>query len=139
MLVGTFVHTVDVKGRIFIPARFRLVLGTHFYLCKSFDGCIRAYCEEEWKKLVALISQLSIQGNKFKRLVLGSAVEVDADAQGRILLPEELRTEAMITDRCKIVGMESWAEFWCPERVDEVNDSIDLEEAIAALAEIGFK
>lgn len=137
MLVGSSLHNVDVKGRVFIPSKFRLDLGSHFYVYSNFDGCVRGYNEREWAKLVEQLSQLPIEANQVKRLIFSSAVEVDMDSQGRILLPEELRSHAMIVDKTKIIGMNTWVEFWCPERAEQLENSITPQSAIEYLGAIG--
>lgn len=138
MLVGSYEHSVDAKGRVFVPSKFRLDLGVHFYLFKSHDGCIRAYSESQWANVLNKLADTTAKSLKVKRRILATTVEVDMDGQGRVLLPEELRLGTMIFDRAKIVGMGQWAEFWNPERYEQVLLSESEEEDIEMLESIGL-
>ena len=140
MLVGDYTHNVDAKGRVFVPAKFRLVPGQRFYMCRGVGGCIRAYSEEEFAKVVELLDSATVRDIKAKRRVLASTVDVDMDSQGRVLLPETLRQKVGITDKVRIIGMSTWMEFWQPELYDEVmgDDNADEEEELDFLASRGI-
>lgn len=139
MLVGSYLHSVDAKGRVFIPAKYRQDLGSTFYINNGVDDCIRAYNEVEWNKVVELLNQSTVEGNKMRRRIFASTVEVTADAQGRILLPEELRRSAHITDTVKVVGMSEWVEFWAPELFDQDQEEEDKEDIRKLMLAIGMK
>lgn len=138
MLVGSYEHTVDAKGRVFVPSKYRLDLGPHFYLFKSHDGCIRAYSEEQWAKVLEKLADTTAKSLKVKRRILATTIEVDMDGQGRVLLPEDLRIKTMIFDKVKIVGMSEWAEFWNPDKYEQVLLSDSEEEDIEMLETIGL-
>ncbi len=138
MLVGSFLHSVDAKGRVVIPAKHRIELGQSFYINLSHDGCIRAYSEQEWNRVVERLVQSTAKTNPLKRRIFSSTVEIELDVQGRILLPEELRTKAMISDKVRIVGMARWAEFWNPELFDTINEQCKADDEVAFLDEMGL-
>ena len=138
MLIGSYQHTVDAKGRVFIPAKYRNDLGAHFYIYKSIDGCIRAYSEDDFNAFIEKLKQTTIKDIDARRIVLSMTTDVDMDTQGRILLPDEMRTETMITDKVRIVGMAQWVEFWSPERYAERNSKVDNERVIEILSELGI-
>ncbi len=138
MLIGSYLHNVDAKGRVFIPAKFRLDLGSHFYIYRSHDGCIRAYAEEEWNEVLEKLRHSTVKSNQLRRRILSSTVEVEMDTQGRVLIPEELRRAALIIDKVKIVGMAGWVEFWNPEKFDLLDSLEDEEEDIELMHELGM-
>lgn len=138
MLVGNFLHNIDAKGRVFIPAKFRLDLGSHFYIYRSHDGCIRAYGESEWNVVLEKLKSSTVKSNKLRRRILSSTVEVEMDTQGRILIPEELRKYALIIDKVRIVGMADWVEFWNPEKFEIIESQDDEEEDIELMHELGM-
>jgi len=138
MLIGSFLHNVDTKGRVFIPAKFRLDLGSHFYVYRSHDGCIRAYGEAEWKLVLDKLKNSTVKSNQLRRRILSSTVEVDMDSQGRVLIPEELRKFALIVDKVKIVGMADWVEFWNPDKFDLLDRMENEEEDVELMHELGM-
>ncbi|MCL2486098.1 MAG: division/cell wall cluster transcriptional repressor MraZ [Oscillospiraceae bacterium] len=139
MLFGGFLHNVDIKGRVFIPARFRPVLGARFYVCANHDGCIRGYNEQGWAEFMEKLSRLTIEANQILRKIYGSTTELEMDQQGRVLLPEELRAHAKITDKTKIIGMGGWMEFWNPETADSLKSALSDEEMMSHLASVGIR
>ena len=90
MLYGGFDHTVDKKGRVFIPAKFRDDLGENFIICRGISGkrCLCVYPAAQWEKLVAKISELpNSQASGIKRFIFDGAFNVEFDSQGRIVVP----------------------------------------------------
>lgn len=138
MLVGKFQHSIDAKGRIFIPAKYRADLGTRFFVNRGQDGCIRAYNEDEWEKVMAKISASTAKSNLLRRKLCASTSEVEMDAQGRLLLPEELRVHAQITDSAYVVGMGDWVEFWNPDVFNQMMEEAFREEDIELMDELGI-
>lgn len=138
MLVGSYLHNVDAKGRVFIPAKFRLDLGSRFYVYRSHDGCVRAYSEEEWSAVIEKLKNSTVKSNQVRRRILSTTVEVEMDTQGRVLIPEELRSFAMIIEKVRIVGMAEWVEFWNPEKFDRVMNEDDEEADIELMDQLGM-
>lgn len=95
MFIGKYVHTINAKGRMIIPSKFRDVLGEHLVITLGLDGCLFAYPEEEWNYFVEELKTLprDKKGRKLIRYFMAAAKECD-DKQGRILIPSNLREEA---------------------------------------------
>ena len=139
MLIGGFLQNVDIKGRVFIPSRFRSDLGSRFYVHASFDGCVRAYSEKAWEEFMEKLSTLPIDANQIMRDICESAAAVDMDAQGRVVINEDLRRHSGIENQVKIIGMVGWVEFWEPGRAEKQKASIDREETLQRLAALGIR
>ncbi len=126
---GEYSHSVDSKGRLFIPAKFREKLGFSFVLTKGLENTLTIYTNEEWDKFAAKISNLpSKQARMLQRFFVASAQDCSPDSQGRILVPQVLRDYAGITKNVKILGMSDHIEIW-----DEARwCGLDLESATIA-------
>ena len=97
MFMGEYNHTIDAKGRLIVPSRFREQLGDEFVVTAGLDGCLFVYTNEEWKKFEEKLNTLPLtnpKARKFSRFFLASACPCEVDKQGRILLPAKLRMEA---------------------------------------------
>lgn len=141
MLLGTYQHNIDAKGRMFIPAKFRDDLGCNFYLTKGQGQCIYIYSREEWEKIMTKISEMPFKLRNTMNSYFGSACrDVDVDKQGRVVLPAELRKFANLTETSTvtIIGANDHGEIWLPdawlEREKELND-LDI---FAELEKSGF-
>lgn len=117
-MTGSYSHTVDAKGRVFVPAKFRDALTRQFRMTCGPEGCIRAYTAAEWQKVEDAFEHAAVGDNRAKRALYRNVSEIDMDAQGRILIPEKLRDKAGITDKVEIIGMGGWAELWDPARLE---------------------
>lgn len=119
MLIGEFQHTIDAKGRLIIPSRFRDGLGAHFICTRGLDGCLSLYPMAEWEALAARLKQLpTTQSNAraFVRFLFAGATECVLDRQGRILIPGPLREYAQLDRDVVILGVSNRAEVWSLER-----------------------
>ncbi|NTV89457.1 MAG: division/cell wall cluster transcriptional repressor MraZ [Clostridiales bacterium] len=124
MLYGEFQHTIDPKGRVIVPFRFREDLGEKFILTKGLDGCICAYSMNEWSKFDAKLSQLpdsDKEARAYARFFYSGAIECEFDKQGRILIPQNLRTHAGLDKDIYIIGVSARAEIWDKARRDAIN------------------
>lgn len=118
-MLGEYSHTIDAKGRLFIPARFREELGECFVIAKYADDCISVYSLAEWDKFVQkLLSQSDMKSLLTKRIIFPSAQEVVPDQQGRILIGAKLRAFASLEKEVTIIGMSNHAEIWAADRFD---------------------
>lgn len=137
MLYGGFDHTVDKKGRVFVPAKFREDLGESFIICKAIakKPCLCIYPFAEWEKLVAKISLLAnAQAAELKRFLFDGAFNVEFDAQGRIVIPPSLREYAKLDASAHLIGMNSFIELWSSElwaeeskyNLEAIFDSADI-------------
>ncbi|MGN1014238.1 MAG: division/cell wall cluster transcriptional repressor MraZ [Butyricicoccus sp.] len=136
---GEYQHTLDAKGRLFIPAKLREELGEHATLTRGLDGCLFLYSEEEWRKLEQTIRELPItKSRKMQRYLISSAVDVDVDKQGRIVIPPVLRERAGLKKDVTIIGVLSRAEIWDTEQWNAYNGELDPDDVAEAMEEIGF-
>lgn len=130
---GTFRFTLDHKGRVAIPAKFRRRArpargkgpkardgsGEQFLLAVGFDGCLALYPPEEWQRVEEKLSGLSFTHRDFRyvnRLLHSRAAEVATDAQGRITIPQEMLAATGIDKEVVIIGASRWVEIWNPEK-----------------------
>lgn len=113
--MGEYQHNLDVKGRIIVPAKFRDGLGEKFVLTRGLDQCLFVYPLDEWKILEDKMKQLPLtkkDARKFTRFFLSGASECEIDKQGRISIPQSLRTYANLTKECTIIGVSNRLEIW---------------------------
>jgi MraZ protein len=137
MFFGQHYHNVDKKGRVFVPAKFREELGEEFMLCCSSDGqrCLCVYSMEEWEKIDQRLKALpSSQAGLLIRFMYSGAEKVSCDAQGRVLIPQNLRDHARLEGEATIIGMSSKIEIWNAASYKSFEEEISLEQ-IAALAQ----
>lgn len=141
MFFGQHNHSIDKKGRVFVPAKFREELGEEFMLSRSPDGkpCICIYPMSEWQKVdEKLKSMPGVQAGKLIRFMYSGAELTSCDSQGRVLIPQTLREHAGLQGESTIIGMSSKLEIWDSEafRAEEAEETPEL---IASLAEmLGF-
>jgi len=143
---GRFEHTIDEKGRLSIPSRFREILsarGESELILTDFDSCLAAYPREEWRQLEEKIKRLStIQKDvrNFLRLFYSSATEVPLDSQGRILIPPQMRDRAHLGKDVVLLGLLNKIEIWDKNSWEEfVTQSAGTFEEIASrLVELGI-
>ncbi|MBC7249274.1 MAG: division/cell wall cluster transcriptional repressor MraZ [Anaerolineae bacterium] len=132
MFSGEFEHTVDAKGRVTIPAKFRDALADGLYLTRGLDGCLFAYPPDAWRQIAEQIADRPLTENgarSFSRM-LYSSTECRLDKQGRILIPAQLREYAAIENEAVIIGMNSRLEIWSKERWREFTAKM-MEEVFA--------
>lgn len=115
MFIGEHNHTLDDKNRLSLPAKFRKVFGKSVVVTHGLDNCLFVYTTKEWEVFVTTLGGLSMgqkNSRSFSRFLLGSAVEVDIDSAGRILLPDFLRSFANLKQKVTVVGVGNRAELW---------------------------
>jgi len=117
MFMGEFIHTLDVKGRIILPAKFRDGLGDLFVATKGLDNCLFIYSQSEWAVLEEKLRRLSIakpEARAFARFFFSGAAELECDKQGRVLLPSNLREHAGLNpgDDAVVIGVSNRIEIW---------------------------
>jgi len=118
MFMGEYNHTIDSKGRLIVPSKFREQLGDHFVVTLGLDGCLFVYSTEEWEKFDEKLKNLpltNVNARKFSRFFLGGAIDCDVDRQGRILLTAKLREAAHLSKDVVLVGVGSRIEIWDKE------------------------
>ncbi|KJS01378.1 MAG: cell division protein MraZ [Peptococcaceae bacterium BRH_c4a] len=122
MFIGEYQHSIDSKGRLFIPARFREGLGDTFILTKGLDGCLFVYPPKEWTAIEQKMRSLPFtkaDTRAFMRFFFSGATECDVDKQGRILIPSSLREYAGLEKETMIIGISSRVEIWSRQRWEE--------------------
>ncbi len=115
MFIGEYKHTLDEKGRIAIPAKFRSALGKGGVVTRGLDSSLFLFPKEEWDKLARKLVSLplgSSDSRAFARLMLAGAMDVEADKQGRVILPEYLRRYARMEKNIVIAGLYTRLELW---------------------------
>lgn len=143
MFLGEFQHSLDPKGRITIPSRFREELGERFIATKGLDNCIFIYPMEEWKNLETKLRALPFtRGDvrSFVRFFFSGAAELDADKQGRVLLPLNLREYAQVDRDVVIIGVGSRLEIWAGDKWAQYNRTAgsSFEEVAENLVDFGI-
>lgn len=115
MFIGEFQHTIDEKGRLIMPVRFREGLGETFFITKGLDTCLFVYPSGEWGLLEARMKALPLtQSNAraFVRFFFAGASDCTLDKQGRILIPNNLRDYARLARDVVVVGVSNRVEIW---------------------------
>ncbi|MEZ4357289.1 MAG: division/cell wall cluster transcriptional repressor MraZ [Eubacteriales bacterium] len=143
MLIGEYRHSVDVKGRVFIPSKLREDLGEKFIVSKGIGNCLFVFGADEWATFSSRLKTLPIADKAvqdFLRMLFASACECELDKQGRALIPQRLRNHAGISDDAVIIGVMTRAEIWSGENWDKFNErqSEDFESALEKLSELGI-
>lgn len=141
MFMGEYNHTIDAKGRVIIPAKFRESLGEDFVVSKGLDGCLFIYSNHEWQKFVDKLLEMPSgkkDARQLKRYFLAGAENVSFDKQGRILLSEVLRTAAALDKDVVITGAAERLEIWSRDRWEGVTENIDAEEIAEQMALLGM-
>ncbi|MDO5026223.1 MAG: division/cell wall cluster transcriptional repressor MraZ [Tissierellia bacterium] len=129
MYIGEYIHSIDSKGRVIMPQKFRDQLGPSFFITRGIDGCLFVYDESEWQAMYDKMKDLKLTSKKareFSRFLYAPAREVEVDKQGRIIIPQNLREYADIKKEVAITGVASRIEIWSKERYDQYN--IEKEE-----------
>ena len=139
MLYGKFQHNIDAKGRLFVPAKLRDKLGSLFIAAAVMDHCVCLYSMDEWEKLQEGLAQKPMtQARKLQRYLSANAVDVQVDAQGRILLPRHLLEYAGLEKEALVICAGNRAEVWNPSAYEADMDAMTSEEVEAEFAELGF-
>lgn len=134
-------HTIDPKGRLSIPSKYREILGDEFVVSKGMDGCLFVYADETWKEFEAKLAALPLvnkQARQLARFFLSGAQYVTVDKQGRILVPQDLRDFAGLEKDVVLSGMGSRIEVWSLAKWNEVNGDVDIDEISEGVGDMGL-
>lgn len=121
MLIGEYIHTIDDKNRISLPSKFRKEIGKKAVATYGLESSLFVYTLSEWKKIseeTAKLGLLSADTREFNRFMFAGAVELEVDALGRILLPENLRQFAGLKEKAVFIGVHKRVEIWNDKRWD---------------------
>jgi len=141
MFMGEYNHTIDTKGRLIIPSKFREQLGDEFVVTKGLDGCLFAYDNEEWKTFEQTLKTLPLtskDARKFVRFFLAGADNAEIDKQGRILLPANLREFAGLEKDIVLAGVGNRIEVWSKERYFGEAVYEDMDGIAERMADLGL-
>jgi len=140
MFMGEYNHTIDAKGRLIIPSKFREQLGEAFVVTKGNDGCLNIYTKEAWETFLEKVKLLPNTKNtrKYVREFVSAAEEVDIDKQGRILVPAGLREHAGLEKDVVFAGVIDKIEIWNKTRWDEESDCEDIDDISEQMAALGL-
>ena len=129
MFMGEYNHTIDAKGRLIIPAKFREPLGEEFVLTRGLDGCLYIYPMDEWNAFEEKLRALPLTNKNartFTRFFVAGATNCELDKQGRILVPQTLREFAGLEKDVVLTGNLNRIEVWSKEKWSENCDYDDL-------------
>lgn len=143
MFMGEYNHSIDAKGRLIVPAKFREVLGEEFVVTKGLDGCLFVYPQAEWRNFEEKLKSLPLtnkNARQFTRFFLAGAATCEVDKQGRILLPQVLREFAELEKEVVLVGVASRIEIWSSKRWNECMEAYDedMDEVAENMESLGF-
>ncbi|HZJ85125.1 MAG TPA: division/cell wall cluster transcriptional repressor MraZ [Syntrophomonadaceae bacterium] len=143
MFLGEHQHSLDTKGRITIPSKFRNELGDKFVATKGLDNCIFLYPLSEWQEIEDKLNKLPVSRadvRSFVRFFFSGAAELEIDKQGRTVIPMNLREYAEIERDTVIIGVGSRIEVWSTGKWAEYNEtaSSSFEEIAENLVDLGI-
>lgn len=143
MFIGEYKHSVDEKGRMAIPAKFRSSLNQAAVITRGLDHCLYIYTATEWERLAEKVKALpmtSANSRAFQRLMLAGAVDVELDSQGRVLIPEYLRAYAGISKQTVVAGVYDRLEIWDETKWQEYKTKTEAnsDEIAERLGELGI-
>ena len=134
-MTGEYQHSLDSKGRLFMPAKLREELGSVFYITISMDRCLCAYSSESWDALSERVNAMPYVKQRKMRPLFAHAARCELDSQGRVLVPQNLRDYANLTKSVTVVGCNNHAELWDSDAWQAVFEEETTPENIAAVME----
>ena len=129
MFIGEYQHTLDNKGRIIMPSKFREDLGSNFVITKGLDSCLFVYPKSEWKIIQDKLKTLPLtnrDARAFVRFFFSGASELSLDKQGRVLIPSNLREHSKLAKDAVVIGVATRLEIWSKELWDNYTDDDNL-------------
>ena len=138
-MTGTYEHSIDAKGRLFIPAKLREELGDTFYLAMGVDACLAIYPQSTWDRFTEKFASLPMSQSKAMRPLFANAAKCEPDSQGRIVIPQKLRKYAALEKETVIIGVNDRAEIWSAAAWKaQEEEEMTPEKMAACMAELGF-
>lgn len=143
MFIGEYNHSLDNKGRLIMPSKFRDSLGYEFVMTKGLDNCLFVYPKEEWKILEEKLKSLPLtnkDARAFIRFFFSGATECNLDKQGRVLIPPNLRAHSKLQKDAVVIGVSTRLEIWSSDEWTEYNedDNLSYESIAEKMAELGI-
>lgn len=134
-MTGEYQHSLDNKGRLFIPAKLREELGEVFYMTISMDRCLCIYSAESWQSFSDKVAAMPYVKQRRMRPLFAHAARCELDSQGRTIIAQNLRQYAQLTKNVTVVGCNNHAELWDSETWQSVYEQESTPENIAAAME----
>jgi MraZ protein len=128
VFLGEYVHILDSKGRLTIPAKFRAELDTGLVITRGIDRCLAVFPMGEWEQLAEQVSDLPMTDRRaraFQRLLFASASDLSPDKQGRILIPPRLRAYANLDGEVVVAGLNKHVEVWNSEAWEREREHVE--------------
>lgn len=128
MLIGEYIHAIDDKNRLSLPAKFRAEMGKKVVVTPGLDGCLFVFTLKQWGDISGKLgesSMLQADTRSFNRYMLGGATEADVDAIGRVLIPDFLRERAGLQEKVAVVGVQSRVELWNEKKWQEYKRGVE--------------
>lgn len=143
MFIGEYNHTLDKKGRIIIPSKFRPNLGEKFIMTKGLDNCLFIYPMEEWDKFEDKLKTLPLtnrDARAFVRFFFAGATECSLDKQGRILIPANLRSHSNLEKDAIVIGVSTRIEIWSEDDWEDYtnDDNLSYESIAENMEDLGI-
>ena len=141
MFMSEYSHSIDAKGRVIIPAKFRDELGETFVVTQGLDGCLFAFPNSEWQAFEEKLKALPMankDARKFVRFFLAGAALAEVDKQGSILIPSVLRDFAALEKDVVLVGVGTRVEIWDKKRWEESTSFEDMDEIAEHMMDMGL-
>jgi MraZ protein len=143
MFIGEYNHSIDDKGRLSVPVKFRDLLATGCVLTRGLDGCLWLYPQKDWEEIAGNIAALPVtqkNARSFARFILSGAMDLKVDKIGRINVPKYLSDYAGIKSKAVVIGMHNRLEIWAEEKWREFSAEMEAksEETAETLVELGF-
>lgn len=143
MLIGQYEHTIDIKKRLALPAKFRGELGDKVIITRGIDGCLFVYTQESWQKESEKWSSMTIsqtEARSFARMMLAGAMEVALDKLGRILIPDYLKEYAGLKKEVIICGLSNRLEIWDEQKWEKYKKEAEkgVDEIVSKLGPLGI-
>lgn len=134
-MTGEYQHSLDSKGRLFIPAKLRDELGEVFFITLSMERCLCAYSNENWQAFSEKVNAMPYVKQRKMRPLFAHAARCELDSQGRALIPQNLREYAGLSKSVTVVGCNNHAELWDSDSWSEIFQMETTPENIAAVME----
>ena len=143
MLIGEYEHSLDVKGRLILPAKIREDMGDKFIVTKGLDGCLFGFSQNEWINFEEKLKTLPLTNKNardFVRFFLSGATECEIDKQGRFLIAGNLREYANLEKDAIIIGVGTRIEIWNREKWKSYNsdENISADEIAENMTMLGI-
>ena len=139
--MGEYNHSIDAKGRVIVPSRFREQLGDRFVVTKGLDGCLWVFPTSEWESFSEKLTSLPVarkDARNFTRFFMAGAMEAETDKMGRILLPQVLRDYAELEKEAVLIGTGSRVEIWNTEKWANISSFDNVNDLAEQMGEWGF-